>query len=45
MIDYAHNTPANCNHGWRMLVPRGEINFNKGIDRNLLTPNDDVNIW
>lgn len=45
MIDWAHNTPANCNHGWRMLVPRAEINFNKGIDRNLLIPNDDVNLW
>lgn len=45
MINWAHNTPAKCNHGWRMLVPRNEINYNKGVDRTLLIPNDDVNLW
>ena len=43
--DFAHNTPAKCNHGWRMMVPNQEITQNPGVDRTLLVPNDDPNLW
>lgn len=45
MVDFAHNTPTDVNHGWRLMIPRAEINYNPGIDRNLIVPNDDPNIW
>lgn len=45
MVDYGHNTPAACNHGWRMMIPLAEINYNRGIDRSLIVVNDDPNIW
>lgn len=43
--EFAHDTPVKCNHGWRMLIPQSELNFNKGIDRTLLIANDDPNLW
>lgn len=45
MMNLAHNTPAKCNHGWRMMIPRSEIVYNKGIDRTLIVVNDDPNIY
>lgn len=43
--EFTHDTPAKCNHGWRMLIPYSEIHFNNAIDQNLLLPNDDTNVW
>lgn len=43
--NFAHETPANCNGGWRMMIPRAEINYNKGIDRSRIEVNTNPNIW
>lgn len=38
--DFAVDTPAEANGGWRMLIPRSEIEFNKAIDRSLIESNE-----
>lgn len=43
--EFAHDTPADCNNGWCMLIPYSEFAFNAGIDKNLLKPNNNVNQW
>lgn len=34
--EFAVNTPAEANGGWRMLIPKSETQFNKAIDQSLL---------
>ena len=43
--EFAHDTPADCNNGWSMLIPYSEFSFNNGVDRNLLKPNENTNKW
>lgn len=38
--EFAVETPVAANGGWRMLVPRSEIEFNKAIDRTLVESNE-----
>lgn len=44
-VELGYNTPANCNRGWSMLIPRAELQYNEGIDRNLIEPNKNPNIY
>lgn len=37
--EFAVDTPVAANGGWRMLVPRSEIEFNTAIDRSLIESN------
>lgn len=37
--EFAVDTPVDANGGWRMLIPRSEIEYNKAIDKNLLEYN------
>ena len=37
--EFAVDTPVDANGGWRMLIPRSEIEYNGAIDKNLLEYN------
>lgn len=37
--EFAIDTPVDANGGWRMLIPRSEIEYNKAIDQSLLEYN------
>ncbi len=37
--EFAVETPVDANGGWRMLVPKSEVDYNKAIDQSLLEYN------
>ncbi len=36
MTDFGVETPVNVNGGWRLLIPRNEIQYNSAIDRSIV---------
>lgn len=36
MPDYAKETPADANKGWRIMIPRSEVERNKAVDQSLI---------